>query len=268
LVAFAIGPMLAAAARAGRVAYLATGAKGNYSDLSSGGASNGDKGTLQLSNLVALEKELKNIGPEFLREFKRDSKRVGKPAVTAVRKSFRDVGDRGPLGGPRSKPGRTGRTFDRMYTQNGRISWTAARKVGGRSGIDVNYKNRKEGKALSDLKAAKDGTVSIVRVRVRAPAFVVADMAGKSNSATKSGGLTRRYKINAFGKGVIERKHTINPWNVNNWINSLNSGAKGGAGKPSRYAYPAIQKHTPKFKADMQVVLRGAVAKINRRLES
>jgi hypothetical protein len=89
LVAFAIGPILAAAARAGQVAYLATGAKGNYSDLSSGGASNGDKGTIQLSNLAALERELKNIGPEVLRQFKKDAKLVGKDAVKAVRKAFR-----------------------------------------------------------------------------------------------------------------------------------------------------------------------------------
>jgi hypothetical protein len=264
LAGFAIGPILAAAARAAQVAYLATGAKGNYNDLSSGGGSNGDKGTLQISNLAALERELKNIGPQVLRQFKSEAKKVGKPAVTAVRKTFRDVGSRGPLGAPK----RWGRLYDRMYTRNGRISWTEARRTGGRSGIDVNYKNRKEGKALSDLKAARDGTVSIVRVRVRAPAYVVADIAGKSNSATRAGGLTKPYKINAFGKGIITRQHTIDPYNVNNWLNKLNSNAKGGAAKPSRYAYPAIEKHTPKFQANMQAVLRGAVAKVNRRLES
>jgi hypothetical protein len=147
LAGFAIGPILAAAARAAQVAYLATGAKGNYNDLSSGGGSNGDKGTLQISNLAALERELKNIGPQVLRQFKSEAKKVGKPAVTAVRKTFRDVGSRGPLGAPK----RWGRLYDRMYTRNGRISWTEARRTGGRSGIDVNYKNRKEGKALSVL---------------------------------------------------------------------------------------------------------------------
>lgn len=260
----AIQAIVMAALRAGQIAYAVSGGKGSYNDLSSGGGSNGDKGTLQLANLVELERELKNIGPQVLRQFKTDAKKVGKPAVTAVRKTFRDIGSRGPLGAPK----RWGRLYDRMYTRNGRISWEAARKVGGRSGIDVNYKNRKEGKALSDLQAARDGTVSIVRIRVRAPAFIVADMAGKSNSATRAGGLTKEYKINAFGKGVITRQHTINPWNVNNWLNKLNSKAKGGQGKPSRYAYPAIEKHSPDFQANMQDVLRSAVNKINRRLES
>jgi len=263
LVAFAIGPMLAAAARAGRVAYVATGAKGNYNDLSSGGGSNGDKGTIQLTNLVALERELKSIGPEVLRQFKKDAKLVGKPAVTAVRKAFRGVNEMGPLGAPKRK----GRTFDKMYTQNGRISWTAARKVGGRSGIDVNYKNRKEGKALAALKAARDGTVSIVRIRVRAPAFVVADMAGVSKKASKSGTSTRPYKINAFGRGLVTRTHTINKANVDNWLLRLNS-ASMAASKPSRYAYPAIAKHSPAFKSDVTKVLKTAVIRVNRRLES
>ena len=267
MVAFAIGPILAAAARAGQVAYIATGAKGNYSDLSSGGASNGDKGTIQISNLAALERELKNIGPQVLRQFKKDAKLVGKPAVTSVRKAFRGVDQMGPLGGPKPKKGRTGRTYDRMYTQNGRLSWTAARKIGGRSGIDVNYKNRKEGKALAALKAAQDGTVSIVRIRVRAPAFVVADMAGVSKRASRSGTRTRPYQINAFGKGLITRTHTINKQNVDNWLDKLNSGSMA-ASKPSRYAYPAVEKHTPQFKKDITKVLKSAVIKVNRRLES
>jgi hypothetical protein len=263
LVAFAIGPILAAAARAGRVAYVATGAKGNYNDLSSGGGSNGDKGTVQLSNLAALERELKAIGPQVLRQFKKDAKLVGKPAVTAVRKAFRGVNEMGPLGAPKRK----GRTFDRMYTQNGRISWTAARKTGGRSGIDVNYKNRKEGKALAALKAARDGTVSIVRVRIRAPAFIVADMAGVSKKASRSGVQTRPYQINAFGRGLITRTHRINKANVDNWLLKLNSGNMA-ASKPSRYAYPAIDKHSGAFKADVTKVLKRAVITVNRRFQS
>ena len=263
----AIPALVMVALRAAQVAYVLTGAKGNYSDLSSGGGSNGDKGTIQLANLAALERELKAIGPQVLRQFKKDAKLVGKPAVTAVRKAFRGVDQMGPLGGPKPKKGRTGRTYDRMYTQNGRISWTAARKVGGRSGIDVNYKNRKEGKALAALKAAQDGTVSIVRIRVRAPAFVVADMAGVSKRASRSGTRTRPYQINAFGKGLITRTHTINKQNVDNWLDKLNSGSMA-AKKPSRYAYPAISKHSAAFKADVTKVLKNAVVTVNRRLES
>lgn len=256
--------IIARAMASARAGYAASGARGSFQGAMLESTS-GDKGVMELTNLRELERELRNIGPEALREFKKQAKRVGKPAVTSVRKSFRDVGQHGPLGSPR----RPGRTYDKMYTQNGRLSWTRSRKVGGRSGIDVNYKNRKEGKALRDLAAAKDGTVSIVRVRVRTAAYVVADMAGKSKKAARTTGtLTRSYDINLFGRGVVNRRHRINQANVDNWLSALDRNAKGGASKPSRYAYPALEKHSPKFKADMSQVLRSAVNTINRRLES
>lgn len=258
--------IIARAMASARVGYAASGARGSFQGAMLVNSS-GDKGVLELANLRELERELRNIGPQALRQFKKDAKKVGKPAVTSVRKAFRDVGDRGPLGAPK----RWGRIYDKMYTRDGRgrLSWTTSRKIGGRSGIDVNYKNRKEGKALRDMQAAKDGTVSIVRVRVRAPAYVVADMAGKSKRAAKTTGtLSREYQINLFGRGVVTRQHRINSNNVDNWLSALDSRAKGGASKPSRYGYPALEKHSPKFKADVSLVLRNAIYDINRRLES
>ena len=263
---FPVAAILARALSGARVGYMASGATGSFQEATFT-SSSGDKGVLELANLKELERELRNIGPQALRQFKKDAKKVGKPAVTSVRKAFRDVGDRGPLGAPK----RWGRIYDKMYTRDGRahLSWTTSRKIGGRSGIDVNYKNRKEGKALRDMQAAKDGTVSIVRVRVRAPAYVVADMAGKSNRAAKSTGtLSREYQINLFGRGVVTRRHRVNANNVDNWIQALDRKAKNGAGKPSRYAYPALTKHSSKFKQDASLVLRNAIYDINRRLES
>lgn len=263
---FPVAAILARTLSAARIGYLATGATGSFQGATLASTS-GDKGVLELANLKEIERELRNIGPEALRQFKKDAKKVGKPAVTSVRKAFRDVGEHGPLGAPK----RRGRTYDKMYTKDGigRLSWSSSRKIGGRSGIDVNYKNRKEGKALRDLQAAKDGTVSIVRVRVRAPAYVVADMAGKSNKAARvTGTLSREYQINLFGRGVVTRQHRINSNNVDNWIQALDRKAKGGSGKPSRYGYPALIKHSPKFKQDMSQVLRSAINDINRRLES
>ena len=254
--------IIARAMASARAGYAASGARGSF-QAATLLSSSGDKGVLELANLRELERELREIGPSFLRQFKRDAKKVGKPAVTEVRRSFRKVDAPGPLGAPR----RRGRTYDKMYT-NGRLSWTAARKVGGRSGIDVNYKNRKEGKALRDMKAAKDGTVSVVRVRVRAPAYIVADMAGVSKSAAKATGtLTRHYDINLFGRGVVNRRHKINSTNVDKWLKALDRGSNS-TGKPSRYAWPALKKHSPKFKADVSLVLRNAIYDINRRLES
>ena len=261
--------IIAIAARAGRTAYVANAGRGDYNDLTQGAFTSGTKATMQLANLQDLERQLKEIGPEVLRQFKKDAKKVGSKAVGAVRKGFREVGNYGPLGPPKPKGKRTGRTYDRMYSQNGRVSWNGSMKVAGRSGIDVNYKNRKEGKALADLKAAKDGTVSVVRIRVRTPGFIIADMAGKSKKAVSANGKqTRPYDINLFGRGRVTRTHRISSTNVSNWLQALDTKAKASKGKPSRYAYPAIDAHKDKFRKDTTVVLRAAVDKINRRLQS
>ena len=45
----------------------------------------------------------------------------------------------------------------------------------------------------------------------------------------------------------------LNKQNVDNWLLKLNSGSMA-ASKPSRYAYPAVEKHTPQFKKDITKV--------------
>jgi len=259
-----LGKLFASGARAG---FASTANNGDF-NAASLLDSNGNKAVLELNDLKALERQLLTLGPEMLREFKKQAKKLGNPAAQAVRYGFKSAGTFGPLGGPKNKDGRTGRTYDRMYTQNGRLSWTKSK--GMRTAVDVNYKNRKQGKALADLQAARDGTVSIVRVRVRAPAFVIADMAGKSGKSSKPNGmLSREYTINRYGKGIRSNQtHRISASNVRNWIESLDNKGKNSSGEPSRYAYPALEKHSPKFKANTTKLLRSTINTLNRRLES
>lgn len=223
------------------------------------------KTVIELSNLKHLEATLKEVSPKMLRDFKRDARKLGDPAKRAIRKAFAEAKDYGPLGAPK----RRGRNYDRMYTSDlGRLSWTKSKSIANRRGIDVNYKNRNENKALQRLRAAGDGTISIVRVIVRAPAFIVADMAGKSNSARKGPGeLSREYQINAFGRGVITRRHRIDVFNTENWIDSLNAKAMGkGQGQPSRYAWPAAEDHLKDAKVNASALMNRTITEINRML--
>ena len=237
---------------------------GNFNALRDLGLSD-KKAVIELKNLKHLEKTLREVAPKMLRDFKRDARKVGDPAKKAVRKAFADAGQYGPLGAPK----RRGRNFDGMYTSDlGRLSWTKSRAMANRRGIEVNYKNRNENKALQRLQAAGDGTISIVRVVVRAPAFIVADMAGKSNAARKGPGeLSREYQINAFGRGVVTRSHKIDIFNTENWIDSLNAKAQGkGQNQPSRYAWPAAEKHLPQARKDASALMNRTISEINRLL--
>ena len=240
--------------------------RGNYNALSDLGSSD-SKATVTLSDLKALERELMKLGPKALNNFKSKARTVGTPARDDIRKTFKSVGYLGPTGAPR----RRGRTNDKMALTESyaHLSWGNSVIRANRRGIDVNYKNRNENKALANLRAAKDGTVSIVRVIVRAPAFIVADMAGKSRRAMKSRGeLSREYQINLFGRGVITRQHKVNPANVANWIRELDLRAHNKRqSKPSRYAWPTMEKHAPTHRKNASKLFNETISEINRLLE-
>lgn len=224
------------------------------------------KAVVALPDLKALEKQLREFGPDSLKKFRKDARRVGTPARDALRSVYRSVGTAGPLGGPR----RPGRRYDKMATSyNGRLSYmTSYIRNYSSKGIDVNYKNRTEGKALSQLQTAKDGTISIVRLIVRAPAFIVADMAGKSHKARKNtGDMSREYQINLFNKGVVTRRHRINIYNTENWIDALNKRAHNRRqNKPSRYAWPTMEKYMSKHKLNVAQLLNEVIATTNKKL--
>lgn len=237
---------------------------GNFNATKDLGFSN-NKAVVELRNLKQLEKALREASPKMLRDFRRDARKLGDPAKKAIRQAFADAGQHGPLGAPDRK----GRYYDRMYTSFlGHLSWHNARAYANRRGIDVNYKNRNENKALQNLKASRDGTISIVRVVVRPPGYIVADMAGKSGRARKSSGeLSREYRINLFNRGIVTRRHKVNYDNVQNWIDKLNANAQGaGQTKPSRYAWPAALDHLPKARRGASALMNKTIYEINRML--
>ena len=237
---------------------------GNFNATKDLGFSN-NKAVAELRNLKQLEKALREASPKMLRDFKRDARKLGDPAKKAIRQAFADAGSAGPLGDKK----RPGRYYDRMDTSFlGHLSWHNARAFARRRGIDVNYKNRNENKALQNLRASRDGTISVVRVVVRPPAFIVADMAGKSGRARKGPGeLSREYRINLFNKGIVVRRHKVNTDNVQNWIEKLNQSAQGaGQTKPSRYAWPAAEEHLPKARRGASALMNKTIYEINRML--
>ena len=240
------------------------------------------KAEIELTDLVALERELRTVAPDLYNKFKRDARRIGTPARNDVRKAFLAAGASGPLG-PRKvnprKPWATARaiqnrTYDGFNTKNGdngRLSWTLNySSITKNQGIDVNYKNRNANKDLTRLKTGSDGQLSIVRVRVRKAPLIIADMAGRKRTAmySQGKGTTRPYQIDLFGRGVVTRTHRINRDNSDLFVENLQRAKGAGSTKASRYAWPAFEAHQPTFRANVDKLLQEAVVAINRRLES
>ncbi len=227
------------------------------------------KSVVELPNLKALEAMLKETGPTALRDFKRKARQIGVPARNEMRKTFRGVGIFGPLGAPK----RIGRMNDKMATDynRGRLSYSRGFLDANTSrGIDVNYKNRNENKALAQLATAKDGTISIVRIKISSGPLIVADMAGKtSNKRLRNGQLVRSYQTNLFGRGVVQatdrmRMVTQRRYNARTtWLDALDSKVRGA----SRYAWPAMTDYMPKHKVNVSRLLNETIAQINKKLE-
>lgn len=254
----------------GKVAGTSAISIGNFNALEEMDITN-SKAVIQFTDLKDLEKQLREFAPDTLRKFRKDARKIGNPARDALRGIFRSVGTAGPLG----SPSRRGRRYDKMATSyNGRLSYmTSYIRNYTSKGIDVNYKNRTEGRALRDLARAKDGTVSIVRLLVRAPAFIVADMAGKSGKARITSGLVRDYKTNLFGRGTIQATDNMRRMTparavaTENWLRALDRQAHNRRqNKASRYAWPGMEKYMSKHKLNVAQLLNEVVTETNKKL--
>ena len=149
--------LVGAARGFGAIAATSGGTLGNFNaaELLDGRS----KPTVEITNLVALERQLREFGPKAFNDFKAKGRRIGTPARNAIREAFTKVGPAGPLGYPR----RPGRTYDGFHTQNGRLAWAKSySEVTRNTGIDVSYKSRNANRDVYNLKSGKDGALSVI----------------------------------------------------------------------------------------------------------
>lgn len=239
---------------------------GDFREASVIGTSTGAAG-IEITNLDAIRRELRQAAPNLYRKLNRDLKKVGVPAQEKVYEAYKKIQQPGPLGPPRRK----GRIYDRFATSEvGRLSWVNSKTLDPRRAVELNFKNRNKARDWANIKNGKDGTLSIVRVMVKAPAFVVADVAGNSGRGRSPiGKLTREYQINLFGKGIVTRQHRITSKLSNsiweNWVTALDDRKR--APQASRYAWPAVDEHMPKFRQDTSEILNQVITQINQRMQ-
>jgi hypothetical protein len=266
--------MVSATAEFGKVQSYAD--VGNYR-LASLWTEKGDA-RIELTNLAALERELRKVAPDLFTKFKRDARKIGIPARNEIRDAFSRVGPGGPFGPRKVNPQKpwatqkriSGRTYDGWNTE-GRLSWfNNYFSINSNSSIDVNYKNRKASQDFSKLRNGENATLSVVRVRVRKAPLIIIDMAGRKRTAMYSNGKyrTEPYSINLFGRGMVTRTHRINAQNSNDFVDRLRNAKQKLNSKASRYAYPALEKHSPKFVSQASQLINEVVAETNRRLRA
>lgn len=225
---------------------------------------------IEITNLDAIRRELRLAAPNLYRKLNRDLKKIGVPAQEKVYEAYKSISQPGPLGPPRRK----GRVYDRFATSEiGRLSWINSKTLSPKKAVELNFKNRNKARDWANIKQGKDGTLSIVRIMVKAPAFVVADVAGNSGAGRlPQNALVRDYRTNLFGKGEIQatenmRRFTSARRNAvwQDWIGALDDRRR--APQASRYGWPAVDKHMPKYRQDTAEVLNQVIAQINLRMQ-
>lgn len=264
-----LGGIFAAYLREASQSFRDTGKNAPYpiGDFNALKVLDGAAATVDVPNLLALEKALKEVGPDLFAAYKRRVRALGNPTAQAMRKTFKNIMTAGPLGPPKTGKGRTRpRRYDRFATSTvARLSWHNSIILSERKAIDVNYKNRTSQRELNKLKNGRDGTLSIVRVRIHAPAFIVADMAGKTMRAGKVTGQYTPYYKKVNISGVT--RHKVNADNSENWIRALDGQAsQRKQGKASRYAWPTMEEEAPKFRDKTSELLRQTINELNRRM--
>lgn len=172
---------------------------------------------ISITDFRALMTALNKLDGEILKEFNRGSKEIAKPVQEGIKAS---IPSRAPLRGMRKAQGGI----------PGRLTWGTGKPA--KSATIV---------ALRPKKFIKGQRIGIVKVVVKSPATIMADMAGKSRAYVGKRKVTEPYAYTRTLKGKygsIRKLRTVRTHKINGqgsaMIDKLGS-------QPSRYVYPGAE---------------------------
>ena len=198
-----------------------------------GGRETGTRSEVYLSEWYNLIKTLREVDKELLKQFRKDARKITKPVQQDIRDN---IPSNPPIRGMARR------------IEPGRLTW-GTRKPAKSALIKVSNPRKFE----------RDGRTAIAAVRVKSPATIVADMAGKSNRITGRKKVTERYAYSRAKSGF--RTHRLNGQGEI-MIRALN--VKSSA---SRFVWPGALKALPEARAEFQAAVSTVVRKINAELE-
>lgn len=195
------------------------------------------KAVVELSDWRYLLKEVSKLNDEIRKDIRKEFRRLAGEIQEGIRS---EISTRPPLSGMRKS------------RIPGRVTWGMGKPA--RSAIIRMPRN------------AKKNYLPIAQIRVGSPATIIADMAGKSNSATNSRARTEMYEYTKYvqGKPVkIMRDHKITRIGSRKFIANLDSRLNGRA---SRMVYPGAEKALPAAREEAQMLIAQVVDRMNREL--
>lgn len=218
------------------------------------GMSGGSSGVrLEITNYNEIYRTLLKIDKVYLRELRKDFKKIGKPVQASIRKAI-PARNKPPLSGMKQ-------------VHFGRLAWGTTYAGGGdkpktAKSVLIQTPNTRS------KKARKAGEISILRLQIGAPGTVLFDMAGRRNNTRARRGLTPEYDyMYTIGGQKVpgRRRHRVVPYNFANGLSKSKGRLQFTA---SRIVWPAAEKALPQARQKMAEAIRAANNKINAELRS
>lgn len=199
-----------------------------------------------ISDMRNLQRALKNLDPNLRKALLREAKAPAKPVQSAIKSAIPAVA---PMSG----------------MTRGRLSWSNSVDSKGRAhnpkDVKIQFRTSSSGKSK---------VTSLVRVAVKSPAVVFADMAGKTErymgAGYKGSGVTRPYPY----KGGT-RVHRVDGNGVKKPNRRYKYSRQGDAllaalgGKASRYVWPAAERAVPQVTQQIDVVINKFISIVNQK---
>lgn len=179
---------------------------------------------LNASDVKALNRALRNIEPNLVKEMRSEIKAIAKPVEQQIKDNI-----------PNSAP------MSGMAKGRGRLSWLGDKKP-------------KKTAIYNRIKASgRSLTTSLVSIAIKAPVVAMADMAGRVN---KSRAVSREYTIRLRDGSIVKRKHSVTTQGLQ-MISKL-------TGKASRYGWPALENRLDAVVREIDKVIQKYYDKENR----
>lgn len=205
---------------------------------------------LEVSNWNEIMKVLTNLDREYVKELRKDFRKIAKPVQTEIRKAIPSKA-KPPLSGMRQ-------------VHFGRLAWGSSFGSGAKPAKSVLIQTP----STRTRKARQFATYPIARLKVTSPGTALFDMAGRRNYMRGRKGYTPEYDymytING-NKVPGKRKHRVVPLAFAKGLSNANGRLQV---KASRIVWPAAEKALPEARARMEDKISQVNHKINALLRS
>jgi hypothetical protein len=187
-----------------------------------------------------LQRDLREIEPGLLREFRRELKAIAKPVNQQIKANIPKVEPLSGMGAiVQSKSGA-------ISFNQGRLRW-ASPGARGSSGGRVKAASTNSTTVSSSLKrGSRSLTASLLSIRINNPSVAMADMAGRSGGGGQRG-KSREYTYRKRNGQIVQRRHSVTTQGQH-MIRNLGSRA-------SRYGWAALEHKFDQVQREVNKVI-------------